>query len=82
MDRFIAEEAAEFFGESQRRWITAGGFFLQTFQADGFQILRDARVKQSRSDWFLVQQLAQRSLDGFADERRASGEQVIEQRAE
>ena len=46
MNRLVAEEALKFVGELLRGAVTARWFFLQTLQANGFEIARNTRIEE------------------------------------
>ena len=82
LNRFVAQEAVEVFHQRLRRRIAAGRLFLQTFQAEGFQVGRHARIEQARRKRLLVHYILQRIGERLAHERGAAGEEVIKNRAE
>ena len=65
-----------------RRRIAALGSLFQTFEADGFQIARSGGIQQAGSDRLELEDLSKRVRGRFAQERRAGGQQLIEDGAE
>ena len=53
LDRFSAQEAPQFVRQFLGAAVTAERLFLQTFEANGFQIAIEAWVKRSRPGRFL-----------------------------
>ena len=82
VDWFGAQEPAELVSELLRGLVAAGWFFLQTFEADGFQIVRNTRIESARRERLFVQDLLKHCGDMVSDERRPTGQCVVENRAE
>ena len=78
----MGEEAVEIFGEFLCRRVAACGLFLQTLEADGLQVHRDARIQPTRRHGISVLYLPENFRKGFALERRSPREQMIKNRAE
>src|SRR5881394_799764 len=77
-DWLVAQEAVEFISEFLRGLITTRRFFLQTLQADRFEVVRDARREQVRRGRVVVRQLMQHVRQRLTLKRRPARQQMVE----
>ena len=81
-DRLSPLESTQVLGQAQRRGIPLAGCLIETFQADGLQVARDVGPEASR--WHDLGGRDQ--LEGLdrrlAQERRAAGQGVVQDRAQ
>ena len=82
MDRFAVQITTQFCHQFTRRRVTSTRILLQTFQADGFQVLIQSRVQLTRCHRFLFQNRHQRVHHVRRLKRRTTRQQRVQDRAQ
>ena len=82
VDRLAVEQVLEVVGQCLGGLIPPRGVFLETFQADRFQVLRDRRVEAFGRSGVLVADLAKRHEIARRAERGTPRDQLIKRRAD
>jgi hypothetical protein len=78
VNRFIFEEALQFFDQFAGRRVTLILLFSQTLQADRFEVARDAGIEEPWRDRFVVLHLLQHLGDGLARKRWPARQRMIQ----
>src|SRR5207249_4392471 len=81
-DRHAVEEAAQLVGQGVGTDVALAGLLLQAFEADRLQVARQARLEAAGRHRFLGAYLLQRGQHRRRQERRPTGEALVEDRPE